>query len=91
MSVQAGDEKAGENFAERLAKNLQVIRYAVSLGHHRSLVWWMPTSGMVDTSFRLEGGQLESNLSYAGDGIMRLSVGLEYLEDLIADLERVLV
>jgi methionine-gamma-lyase len=73
-----------------MAKNLQVIHHAVSLGHHRSLMWWMPTSGIVDTSFRLKGAQLESYLSYAGDGIMRLSVGLEYPEDLIAELERIL-
>ncbi len=33
----------GPELAERMAKELQVIHYAVSLGHHRSLVFWMDT------------------------------------------------
>ena len=44
----------------------------------------------MESSFRLEGTQLESYREYAGDGIFRMSVGLEDPEDLCADLERVL-
>ena len=44
----------------------------------------------METSFRLNGKQLESYREYAGDGIFRLSVGLEDAEDLIADLDQVL-
>ncbi len=90
LSFQVGDEATGEALAARMAKELQVIHHAVSLGHHRSLIWWMPTSGMMETSFRLSGRQLESYRDYAGDGIFRLSIGLEDAEDLIADLDRVL-
>lgn len=80
----------GAEVADRMAKELQVIHYAVSLGHHRSLIFWMDTPGLMETSFRLEGAQLESYRAYAGDGIFRMSVGLEDGEDLCADLDRVL-
>ncbi|MCP4997774.1 MAG: aminotransferase class I/II-fold pyridoxal phosphate-dependent enzyme [Hyphomicrobiales bacterium] len=90
LSFQVGDEETGTALAARMADELQVIHYAVSLGHHRSLVWWMPTAGIMETSFRLSGDQLKSYRDYAGDGIFRLSVGLEDAEDLIADLDRVL-
>ncbi|WP_419912495.1 trans-sulfuration enzyme family protein [Hoeflea sp.] len=90
IAFQVGDERTGEALAARMADELQVIHYAVSLGHHRSLIWWLPTSGMMETSFRLNGQQLEHYRAYAGDGIFRLSIGLEDAEDLIADLDRVL-
>ncbi|MEM6461021.1 MAG: PLP-dependent aspartate aminotransferase family protein [Pseudomonadota bacterium] len=90
LSFQVGDGATGENLAQRMMKELQVIHYAVSLGHHRSLIWWMPTAGIMESSFRLTGDQLKSYRDFAGDGIFRMSIGLEDPEDLIADLERVL-
>ncbi len=90
LSFQVGDAKTGEALAARMAEDLQVIHYAVSLGHHRSLIWWLPTEGIIESSFRLEGKELASYRAYAGDGIFRLSIGLEDAEDLIADLDRVL-
>lgn len=90
LSFQVGDAATGEALAARMADELQVIHYAVSLGHHRSLIWWMPTESILETSFRLAGDQLKSYRDFAGDGIFRLSVGLEDAEDLIADLDRVL-
>lgn len=90
LTFQVGSESDGERLAARMAEELQVIHYAVSLGHHRSLIWWMPTEGLMETSFRLEGAQRESYRAFAGDGIFRLSVGLEDADDLIADLQRVL-
>ncbi len=80
----------GPALADRMASELQIIHYAVSLGHHRSLIFWMDTASLMATSFRLEGHQLESYRAYAGKGMFRLSVGLESGEDLCADLERVL-
>ena len=80
----------GAELAERMARELRVIHYAVSLGHHRSLVFWMDTPSLMETSFRLGGAQLESYRAYAGDGIFRMSVGLEDARDLCADLARVL-
>lgn len=90
MAFQVGDESEGERIAGLMAERLQVIHYAVSLGHHRSLIFWMPTQGLMETSFRLEGTQLESYRAFAGDGIFRFSIGLEDADDLIADLDRVL-
>ena len=87
LTFQAGD---GPQLAERMARELRVIHYAVSLGHHRSLVFWMDTPSLMETSFRLDGAQLESYRAYAGDGIFRMSVGLEDPDDLREDLGRVL-
>ncbi len=80
----------GELVADRMRKGLEVFHYAVSLGHHRSLVYWMPTDALIASSYRLVGDQLESYRDYAGDGIFRVSVGLEDPQDLIDDLDRVL-
>ncbi|KUJ73716.1 cystathionine gamma-synthase [Ruegeria marisrubri] len=90
ISFQVGDAATGERMARQMIERLEVVHYAVSLGHHRSLIFWMGTEGLMDTSFKLEGKQLEDYRAYAGDGIFRLSVGLEDAEDLIADLDRAL-
>ncbi len=44
----------------------------------------------MESSFRLEGEQLASYKAYAGEGIFRMSVGLEDEQDLCDDLDRVL-
>lgn len=87
ISFQVGSAADGERIAQLMIERLKVIHYAVSLGHHRSLIFWMGTDGLMETSFRLEGAQLADYRSFAGDGIFRLSVGLEDAEDLIADLD----
>ena len=76
--------------AERMMKQLEVIHYAVSLGHNRSLVYLMQTGDLIDSSYRLKGRELDKYQDSAGEGIFRLSVGLEDASDLITDLERVL-
>ncbi len=76
--------------AERMMKELEIIHYAVSLGHHRSLVYLMQTNDLVDSSYRLEGEELEKYRDSAGDGIFRLSIGLEDAGDLCGDLAGVL-
>lgn len=80
----------GPQLAEEMVRGLRVIHYAVSLGHHRSLIFWMDTPSLMETSFRLRGDQLASYRAYAGDGIFRMSVGLEDPGDLCEDLARVL-
>jgi methionine-gamma-lyase len=87
LSFQVDD---GPALAKRMIDNLQVIHYAVSLGHHRSLVYWIGTEQIIESSYRLEGAQLEGFREFAGEGIMRLSVGLEDADDLCRDLDRVL-
>jgi methionine-gamma-lyase len=90
ISFQVGDVAAGERIAQAMIDKLKVVHYAVSLGHHRSLIFWMETEGLMNTSFRLEGAAAASYRDYAGDGFFRLSVGLEDAEDIIADLGQVL-
>jgi methionine-gamma-lyase len=80
----------GEAVALRMMKELRLVHYAVSLGHHRSLVYWLPTDGLMESTYRLEGDQLAAYRSYAGDGVFRLSVGLEDPADLVEDLLAVL-
>ncbi len=87
LSFQA---KGGEARARRMATELQIVHYAVSLGHHRSLVYWIDTDALMASSFQLSGRQLASYREFAGDGVFRLSVGLEDADDICADLDRVL-
>jgi methionine-gamma-lyase len=76
--------------AVKLARDLRTIHYAVSLGHHRSLIVYLPTADLLSTSFRMDAAQEAAYREYAGDGLFRLSVGLEDADDLIADLEQAL-
>ena len=87
MAVQVQD---GEALAKRMMKALSVFHYAVSLGHHRSLIYWMSTADLMTFSYRLAPEQLQSYRDFAGDGVFRVSVGLEDAEDLCADLDQVL-
>lgn len=80
--------KDGRAVAQRLADRLEVIHYAVSLGHHRSLVFYLPTEEMQGNSFHLNDAQMAVYRAFAGDGIFRLSVGLEDAEDLCRDLDQ---
>ena len=90
IAFQVGDAARGRALAERMIEKLEMVHYAVSLGHHRSLIFWMDTAGLLASSFRLEGAQAEAYRAFAGDGIFRLSSGLEDAEDIIADLARAL-
>lgn len=82
--------EAGVAFAKRMVERLQHIHYAVSLGHHRSLVYWIGTPDIEASSFRHDAGASERFRQWMGDGVFRLSVGIEDAEDLCADLARVL-
>jgi len=64
--------------------------YAVSLGHHRSLIFYLPTADLLQTSFPLTPAQEISYRQFAGNGIFRLSVGIEDPDDLCRDLEQAL-
>jgi len=87
ISFRTANPKA---IAQRMMRNLEVIHYAVSLGHHRSLVYLMQTTDLIGSSYRLEGDELDKYRDVAGEGIFRLSIGLEDSVDLIRDLEAVL-
>ncbi|HTN98061.1 MAG TPA: PLP-dependent aspartate aminotransferase family protein [Nordella sp.] len=80
----------GPALAKRMVEKLEVIHYAVSLGHHRSLVYWIPTEALMRSTFRHDGELLKRYRDFAGDGVFRFSVGLEDAEDICADLDEVL-
>ena len=82
---------APKTVAGHMMRKLEVIHYAVSLGHHRSLVYLMQTDDLIGSSYRLDGNELDKYREVAGDGLFRLSAGLEDSADLIRDLETVLV
>jgi methionine-gamma-lyase len=87
LTFQVGDGAAA---ARLLSDRLHTIHYAVSLGHQRSLICYLPTADLLRTSFHLTPEQEASYRVYAGDGIFRLSIGLEDPEDLIADIDQAL-
>ena len=80
----------GPAVARRMVERLKVVHYAVSLGHHRSLIYWIPTTDIMRSSFRLEGEALARYRAFAGDGVFRFSVGIEDAADICADLDQVL-
>jgi methionine-gamma-lyase len=80
----------GPDVAARMVKELEIIHYAVSLGHHRSLIYWIGTDDIQASTFRHDENQLRRYREFAGDGVFRLSVGIENSDDLINDLSRVL-
>ena len=80
----------GQALASRMMAGFEVIHYAVSLGHHRSLMYLLRTEDLAETSYGLTGDALEKYRDIAGAGVFRFSVGLEDAEDICADLERVL-
>ena len=82
--------KDGDAKAQRFAKELEVFHFAVSLGHSRSLLYWVPTEETLSTGLSLNSEQTARYREFAGDGLFRVSVGLEHPDDLCEDLARVL-
>ncbi len=79
-----------QDIANKMMTSFEVIHYAVSLGHHRSLMFLLQTDDLAPTSFGLKGNGLDDYRAIAGDGLFRFSVGLEDPDDLRADLDKVL-
>lgn len=88
MSFQT--HESGDAIAARMIEELKIVHYAVSLGHHRSLVCWIPSEQILRSTYLFEGDALARWNDYVGDGIFRLSVGVENGADICADLARAL-
>jgi len=73
--------------AMNLVQQVRVFTYATSLGDYQSLLFYYPTEMYVDSVAYLDADQKRAIREWAGDGIMRISIGLEDAEDLIADLD----
>lgn len=82
--------KGGLGAAIAMADKTRVITYATSLGHARSLWFYYPADLYVDAAPFLSPAQKSAFREWIGDGIVRLSVGLEDPKDLMADLDRAL-
>jgi methionine-gamma-lyase len=82
--------KDGLGAAITLAEKTHLLTYATSLGHARSLLFYYPTDRYVDSATYLTDAQKARIREWTGEGIIRLSVGLENPQDLIADLDQAL-
>lgn len=75
---------------ERARTGMTTVAWAVSLGHDRSLMYHIPSDGLLETSYRMSEAQARRFLDTTGGGVFRLSIGLEDPAAIIADLEHVL-
>jgi cystathionine beta-lyase/cystathionine gamma-synthase len=82
--------KGGLGAAITLAEKIRIFAYATSLGHAHSLLFYYPTDLYVDAAPYLTSEQKKRIHTWTGDGIVRASVGLESVNDLIADLDQAL-
>ncbi len=74
--------------ARQVAERLKLVSYAVSLGKTKSLCFFIGTEAILRSSFT--GANADDYRDWAGDGVFRVSVGLEDAGDIIADLEQAL-
>ena len=76
----------GAAIARRMVKQLKHVHFAVSLGHLRSLIYWIGTEDILKSTFRHGPEAAQRFRNILGNGIFRLSVGLEHADDICADL-----
>lgn len=76
----------GPEMAKKLAAKLKLFKNAVSLGKQKSLLFYLGTADLRRSSFTLSPEGLRSFRDFAGDGVFRVSVGLEDPADLVEDL-----
>lgn len=83
-AVIAFDMEGGYSAAARFLDNLRMIKLAVSLGDAETLIQHPAsmTHSPLTPEARAEAG--------IGEGLVRLSVGLEYIDDILADLTQAL-
>ena len=82
--------KNHDRLLERLPTDFQVIHHAVSLGHVRSLICYVGTDEVLKASYNMNPNQEKNYRDLAGEGLFRISAGLENPDDLCADIAQVL-
>ncbi len=82
--------KGGLGAAVTLAEKIRLFKYATSLGHAHSLLFYYPTDITIDDVAYLGAAQKRRIREWMGDGVVRASIGLEHADDLIADLRQAL-
>jgi cystathionine beta-lyase/cystathionine gamma-synthase len=80
----------GADIARRMVERLKHVHFAVSLGHHRSLIYWIGTDDIEKSTYRHGPEAATRFKNLIGHGVFRLSVGIEHAEDICADLARCL-
>lgn len=78
----------GANIARRMVNDLRHVHFAVSLGHLRSLIYWIGTDDILKSTYRHESDAEGRFRALLGNGIFRLSVGLEHQDDICFDIGR---
>ena len=66
--------------------HLKLIKHAVSLGHDQSLIFYLPTVFFFEEMVLLDDRQKQKYTDLMGEGVYRLSVGIENPYDIIEDL-----
>ena len=89
-SLLAFSVQDGANLARCLAENVKTFSYAVSLGKAKSLIFYIPTDDIVNSSYRLSASASVRYRDWIGDGVFRVSVGLENPKLLIKELAEAL-
>ncbi|WP_120498500.1 PLP-dependent aspartate aminotransferase family protein [Kiloniella sp. EL199] len=72
--------------ARRLYRNLRLVRYAVSLGHQHANLCLLKTDDLMSSTYHLPQTEEEEYRIWAGNGVLRLSVGLEDPDDIAQDI-----
>jgi cystathionine gamma-synthase len=80
LELQVGDERGGEAAVRAFLRGLQYFTLAESLGGVESLVAHPAT--MTHAAMSVEARAAAG----IGDGLLRLSVGIEHADDLVADI-----
>ena len=67
---------------------LEIIKHATSVGHDQSLIYYLPTVFFFSDMVVLDEGQQQKYIDLMGEGVYRISIGLEDADDIIHDLSR---
>jgi methionine-gamma-lyase len=78
----------GADIARRMVARLHHVHFAVSLGHHRSLIYWIGTDDIEKSTYRHTPEAAQRFRDLLGIGVFRLSVGIEHADDICSDLAR---
>jgi cystathionine beta-lyase/cystathionine gamma-synthase len=77
-------------FGRALAERGRLVTFATSLGLTRTVVLYCDTGDLQRTTYRFDAEHLARYRAWAGDGVFRLSPGLEDPTDLLAEMEELL-
>ena len=69
-------------------RRLRLIKHATSVGHDQSLIYYLPTIFFFSDMVVLDDGQQQKYVDLMGEGVYRLSVGIEDADDIIHDLSQ---